>query len=180
MFDGYTPITIQGAQRAQTSGNQAQLYSFWTIYCLFSITYISHDLFQLSSSLFQLNTMLYPSRTRHNGDTGADVQQGPVPRILFRLRPFVNLFTISCWYTSLGFSVQLRRMLMYWHVATSEYCMYLDTRGLLLKALFSPAYVIKTKYLRECSASQVWPYMHQLRIMSWVNSWVARLLWLLS
>ena len=39
-----------------------------------------------------MNTMLRPSRTRHNGDTGADVQQGPVSRILFRLRPCVNLF----------------------------------------------------------------------------------------
>ena len=33
-----------------------------------------------------------PSRIRHNGDTGADVQQGPAPGILFRLRPCVNLF----------------------------------------------------------------------------------------
>ena len=31
---------------------------------------------------------------------------------------------------------------MYWHVATSGYCTYLDTRGSLLRALFSPAYVI--------------------------------------
>ena len=36
--------------------------------------------------------VLHPSRTQHNGDTGADVQQGPVARILFRLRPCVNLF----------------------------------------------------------------------------------------
>ena len=35
--------------------------------------------------------MLYPSRIQHNGDTCADVQQGPVARILFRLRPCVNL-----------------------------------------------------------------------------------------
>ena len=35
--------------------------------------------------------VLHPSRIRHNGDTGADVQQGPVARILFRLRPCVNL-----------------------------------------------------------------------------------------
>ena len=39
-----------------------------------------------------MNTVLHPSRTRRNGDTGADVQQGPVPRILFRLRPCINLF----------------------------------------------------------------------------------------
>ena len=47
---------------------------------------------QLSSSLLQMNIVLRPSRIRHNGDTGANVQQGPVPRILFRLRPCVNLF----------------------------------------------------------------------------------------
>ena len=38
-----------------------------------------------------MSIMLHPSRIQHNGDTGADVQQGPVPRILFRLRPCVNL-----------------------------------------------------------------------------------------
>ena len=36
-----------------------------------------------------------PSRTRHNGDAGADVQQGPTQRFLFRLRPCVNLFLLS-------------------------------------------------------------------------------------
>ena len=35
--------------------------------------------------------VLHPSRIRHNGDTGADVQQGPAQRFLFRLRPCVNL-----------------------------------------------------------------------------------------
>ena len=39
-----------------------------------------------------MTIVLHPSRIRHNGDTGADVQQGPVQRILFRLRPCVNLF----------------------------------------------------------------------------------------
>ena len=34
----------------------------------------------------------------------------------------------------------------------------------------------KTEYLRECSASRVWPYMHRLRIMSLVKCWFARLL----
>ena len=47
---------------------------------------------QLSSSLFQMTIVLHPSRIRHNGDTCADMQQGPVLRILFRLRPCVNLF----------------------------------------------------------------------------------------
>ena len=39
-----------------------------------------------------MTIVLHPSRIWHNEDTGADVQQGPVPRILFRLRPSVNLF----------------------------------------------------------------------------------------
>ena len=39
-----------------------------------------------------MTIVLHPSRIRRNGDTGADVQQVPVPRILFRLRPCVNLF----------------------------------------------------------------------------------------
>ena len=39
-----------------------------------------------------MTIMLHPSRIWHNEDTGADVQQGPVPRILFRLRPCVNIF----------------------------------------------------------------------------------------
>ena len=38
-----------------------------------------------------MNHVLHPSRIHHNGDTGADVQQGPVARILFRLRPCVDL-----------------------------------------------------------------------------------------
>ena len=63
-------------------------------------------------------------------------------------------------------------MLTYWHVATSEYYTYLDTTGLLQRALFSPVYIIKTEYLRECSALRVWPYMHQLRIMSLVKCWI--------
>ena len=37
--------------------------------------------------------MLHPCRIWHNGDKGADVQQGPVQRFLFRLRPCVNLFS---------------------------------------------------------------------------------------
>ena len=39
-----------------------------------------------------MTIMLHPSRIRHNGGTGADVQQGPAQRFLFRLRPRVNLF----------------------------------------------------------------------------------------
>ena len=40
------------------------------------------------------------------------------------------------------------------------------------RALLSPVFVIKSEYLRECSASRVWPYMHHLRIMSLVKCWV--------
>ena len=58
---------------------------------------------KLSSSLLQMNTMLRLSRTRHNRDTTADVQQGPVSRILFRLRPCVNLFYCLLLITSPGF-----------------------------------------------------------------------------
>ena len=119
-----------------------------------------------------MTIVLHPSRIWHNGDTGANVQQGPVQRFLFRLRPCVNLFYCLLLFTSSGYSIQPRRMPTYWHVATSGYCTYLDTRGLLLRALFSPEYVIKTEYPRECSASRVWPYMHQLRIMSLVKCWV--------
>ena len=38
-----------------------------------------------------MKNVLHPSRIQHNGDTGADVQEGPVARILFRLKPCVNL-----------------------------------------------------------------------------------------
>ena len=51
--------------------------------------------FHLSSSLLQMTIVLHPSRIQHNGDTGADVQQGPAQRFLFRLRPCVNLFLLS-------------------------------------------------------------------------------------
>ena len=39
-----------------------------------------------------MTIVLHPSRIQHNGDTGADVQQGPAPRILFILRLCINLF----------------------------------------------------------------------------------------
>ena len=56
-------------------------------------------------------------------------------------------------------------MLTSWHVAMPEQCTYLEIQGLLSRALLSPVYVVKTEYLRECLASRVWPYMHQLRII---------------
>ena len=56
------------------------------------ITNFSHVDFHLGFSLLQMTIMLHPSRIRHNRDKCADVQQGPVQRFLFRLRPCVNLF----------------------------------------------------------------------------------------
>ena len=40
------------------------------------------------------------------------------------------------------------------------------TQGASYKGHYlGPVYTIKTKYLMDYSASQVWPYMHQLRII---------------
>ena len=39
------------------------------------------------------------------------------------------------------------------------------TPGAYYKGRFNPFKITKTEYLRECSATQVWPYMHQLRII---------------
>ena len=55
--------------------------------------------------------VLHPSRIQHNEDTGADVQQGPTQRFLFRLRPYVNLFYCLLLLTSSGYSTQPRSML---------------------------------------------------------------------
>ena len=46
-----------------------------------------------------------------------------------------------------------------------------EHQGLITKGVVRPVF-IKTEYLRECLASRVWPYMHQLRIMSLVKCWV--------
>ena len=83
-----------------------------------------------------MNTMLHPSRIRHNGDTGANVQQGPVTRILFRLRPCVNPFYCLLlihipWFLAI---TEEEAGVLAW--ATSEFCAYLDIRGLLPRALF--------------------------------------------
>ena len=85
-----------------------------------------------------MTIMLHPSRTQHNGDTGADVQQGPDARILFRLRPCVNLFYYLLlihipWFLAI---TKEEADVLAW--ATSEFCAYLDTRGLLLRALSHP------------------------------------------
>ena len=58
-----------------------------------------------------MKIVLHPSRTRHDRETGAAVQQGPTQRFLFRLRPCLNLFYCLLLSTSSGYSIQPRRML---------------------------------------------------------------------
>ena len=138
---------------------------------------------------------------RHNGDKGADVQQGPVPRFLFRLRPCVNLFhclllahtplvlkTTKRDTNTIGkiiirrFKIDVKReapnvflrfvpspQLLFRH---AEYMHVSGNSGIIIEGGTQPVYVVKFEYHRECLASRVWPYMHQLRIMSWVNCWV--------
>ena len=111
-----------------------------------------------------MNVVLRPSRIRHNGDTGADVQQGPIPRILFRLRPCVNPFYCLLlihipWFYDQGGG---------WHLGMwpRQNNARTWTPGAYHQGHYlGPVYTIKTEYLRECSASRVWPYMHQLRII---------------
>ena len=121
-----------------------------------------------------MTIVLHPSRIRHNGDTGADVQQGPVPRILFRLRHCVNLFYCLLLIHIAQILSTIEKdagVLACGHVR-------IFARTWIVGAYYkghclSPVSTIKTEYLRECSASQVWPYMHQLRIMSLVKCWVS-------
>ena len=130
----------------------------------------------MSFPFIQMTIVLHPSRIRHNGDKGADVQQGPAQKFLFRLSPCVNLF--YC-------------LLLFNHprgFIPTEDTAVIDISPLHIKertwkhrvynewAFLSPSSIIKSEYLRECSASRVWPYMHQLRIMSLVKCWFARLL----
>ena len=65
----------------------------------------SHAYFLLSSSLLQTNIVLRPSRIWHNGDTGADVQQGPVSRILFQIKTLRKPFLLSLVDNILRFSL---------------------------------------------------------------------------
>ena len=51
-----------------------------------------HDNFSPKFLSFIDDHRATPVQDTTQGDTGADVQQGPAPRILFRLRPCVNLF----------------------------------------------------------------------------------------
>ena len=90
-FDGHTPTT-------NTRGSTRRQVVFFTYLGLYMVSLnlpFCTTTFHLSSSLLQMTIVLHPSRIRHNRDTGADVQQGPISRILFRLRPCVNLFLLS-------------------------------------------------------------------------------------
>ena len=116
-----------------------------------------------------MTIVLYPSKIRHNRDKGTDVQQGPAQRFL----PCVNLFNVSCCLFPSGNFIQPGGILAFSAFLSHQTTTHTwKIQGLLLRALFSPVYVVKSEYLRECSASRVWPYMHQLRIMSLVNSCV--------
>ena len=103
-----------------------------------------------------MNTVLRPSRTRHNGDTGTDVQQGPVPRILFRLRPCVNLFLLSLVdihpLVLSDITKEEAGVLACGHIRIFARTWTLG--AFLIKSVVSPA-LIKTEHLRECSASRV-------------------------
>ena len=94
---------------------------------------------------------------------------------LFRLRPCVNLF--HCLLLMHiprihNITEEEAGVLACGHVTISHVPGH---QGLIIMGTTQPVF-IKIEYLRECSASRVWPYMHQLRIMSLVNVWFARLL----
>ena len=118
-----------------------------------------------------MTIVLHPSRIRHNGDTGADVQLGLIPRILFRLKPCINLFYCLLLIHIPRILNTIEKdadVLACGHVRTLHVPGH---QGLIIMGTAQPVF-IKTEYLRECSASRVWPYMHQLRIMSLVKCWV--------
>ena len=128
--------------------------------------------FQAKFLSFTDEQRVHPSRIWHNGDTGAHVQQGPVARILFRLRPCVNLSYCLLLIHIPWFSTITKEEAGILACGHARILHVPGHQGLFLpRALFRPVF-IKTEYLRECSASRVWPYMHQLRIMSLVKCWV--------
>ena len=117
--------------------------------------------------------MLHSSRIRHNRDKGANVQQGPVQRFLFRLRPCVHLFIVSCC-LHIPWVLYPQRILPLLALRHDRLTHVPGNIGFIMNGHPSAHFfAIKSEYLRECSASQVWPYMHQLRIMSLVKCWVS-------
>ena len=93
-------------------------------------------------------------------------------RFLFRLSPCVNLFYCLLLFNHPMGSIPIEDTTVIGisprqiNARTWKYRVYNQ------KAFFSLFSVTKTEYLRECSTSRVWPYMHQLRIMSLVKCWV--------
>ena len=126
---------VQGAPRAHARRQYGPTLAP-TIFCLFRYRFLAR-LFLLSSSLSQTNIVLHPSRIRHNGDTGADVQQGPVSRILFRLRPCVNLFYCLLLITSPSFLYSRGGGWRLGMWPRQNFCTYLDTRGFFTKGSIS-------------------------------------------
>ena len=163
-------ITLYKGLHVFTPGDNTAQFLLQLYFVYFDIDF-SHAYFLLSSSLSQTSIVLRSSRIRHDGDTGADVQKGPVSRILFRLRPCVNLFYCLLLTTSPGFPYNRGGG---WHLGMwprQNFARTWTPGAFLPRALFRPVF-IKTEYLRECSASRVWPYRHQLQIMSLVKCWV--------
>ena len=128
--------------------------------------------FKLSSSLFTDEQRAYPSRItaqrRHRRRRAVGTRCEDSFQIKTLRKPFLlSLVAILSWIfiitrveTSVLACGHARIFARTW------------TPGAFLpRALFRPV-LIKTEYLRECSASRVWPYMHQLRIMSLVKCWV--------
>ena len=133
-------ITQHKGLRVLTLGdNTAQL--LLRLYFLYFNIDFSHAYFLLSSSLSQTNIVLRPSRIRHNGDTGADVQQGPISRILFKLRPCINLFYCFLLITSPGFCYNRGGGWRLGMWPRQNFCAYLDTRGFLPRAFVRPVFI---------------------------------------
>ena len=124
----------KGLRMLTPGDNTAQL--LLQLYFVYFNIDFSHAYFLLSSSLSQTNIVLRPSRIRHNGDTGADVQQGPVSRILFRLRPCVNLFYCLLLITSPGFLYNRGGGWRLGMWPRQNFSAYLDTRGFFYQGLY--------------------------------------------
>ena len=121
--------------RVLTLGDNTSQLLLQLYFIYFNIDF-SHAYFLLSSSLLQTNIVLRPSRIRHNGDTGANVQQGPVSRILFRLRPCVNLFYCLLLIASPSFLYSRGGGWRLGMWPRQNFCAYLDTRGFFYQGLY--------------------------------------------
>ena len=167
-FDEHTPITNT---RGSTRADKWQFfYSFLIIHGFFKKPHLCTTTF---SPKFLSFTDDHRATPVQNTAQGADVQQGPVTRTLFRLRPYVNLSYYLLFINIPRFPTIAEEeagVLACGHVRIFARTW---TPGAYYKGhCLGSVYTIKTEYLRECLASRVWPYMHQLRIMSLVKCWV--------